>query len=288
MTSFERAARAHIASRGSSGTRELYGADLKRWMEFCNNHGYDLETPTLAAATEYRDELLKTFADLTVRRILSALSSMYDAAGIFSPFKSAKHLQRPQADQIGITKEFTDDEARKLIAAADDEHTRLGMRDAAVMQILYDTGLRISPVVKMKRSQLFDRDGQRVLTTKVKKKGRVEQVLPSTSMDRLDKWLGLVADSDYVFPATRGRGPVTRSAISKRMVIYGKRVGIEEAHPHRFRVTYITAALDAGLPLNEVQAAVHHSDPKTTQRYDRGVRGAGVAEAVAKFRSGKK
>ncbi len=287
MSPFEVAARAHIASRGSPGTRELYSADLARWMEFCDSHRYDLEKPTLEAATGHRDELLKTFADLTVRRILSALSSMYDAAGIFSPFKSAKHLQRPQADQIGTTKEFTDEEARKLITAADGDDTRLGMRDATVMQILYDTGLRISTVVRMKHSQLFDRNGQCILTTKVKKKGRVEQVLPSTSVERLDKWLGLVGDSDYVFPATRGRGPVTRSAISKRMVVYGKRVGIEEAHPHRFRVTYITTALDAGLPLNEVQAAVHHSDPKTTQRYDRGVRGAGVAEAVAKFRSGR-
>lgn len=55
-------------------------------------------------------------------------------------------------------------------------------------------------------------------------------------------------------------------------------------HPHQFRATFITEALDAGVPLHEVQAAVHHADPRTTQRYDRGARGAGVTAALEKFR----
>src|SRR5579872_7332892 len=95
MTAFERAARTHIASRGSSGTRSLYTLDLDRWLAFCKKHRHDVEVPTLEAATAYRDQLATQFAALTLRRILSALASMYEAAGIYSPFKSSRQLQRP-------------------------------------------------------------------------------------------------------------------------------------------------------------------------------------------------
>ena len=69
--------------------------------------------------------------------------------------------------------------------------------------------------------------------------------------------------------------------------MYGKMLGIK-VHPHSFRAAYITDALDSGLQLHEVQAAVHHADPATTLRYDRRERGAGVAAQVEKFRGMKK
>jgi integrase len=49
----------------------------------------------------------------------------------------------------------------------------------------------------------------------------------------------------------------------------GKRAGLGPVHPHMLRAGFIMAALDAGVPLREVQLAARHSDPRTTMRYDR-------------------
>jgi site-specific recombinase XerD len=49
----------------------------------------------------------------------------------------------------------------------------------------------------------------------------------------------------------------------------GQRAGIEAVHPHMLRAAFITAALDAGVPLGDVQLAARHSDPRTSTIYDR-------------------
>lgn len=298
---FERTARAHIASRGSAGTRELYKSDLDRWLAHCETLGVDPADPLEDAAADFRDALLErkapdseqALAPTTVRRTLSALSKMYKVAiarrtATWNPF-DVDALARPPSDEVALTKEYTREEAVALLAAAEEEDGDIGLRDVAVMTLLYDTGLRVTPVVTLRREQIYELPGgQRVLVQTVKKKGRVEVELPPTSVLVLDRWLSVAPESKWVFPAARGFGPLTRRAMNQRLAHYGDLAGVKDAAPHRFRATYITEALDAGVPLSEVQAAVHHSDPKSTQRYDRGARGRGVAAAVAKFRESKK
>ena len=290
VTSFERAARTHIASRGSDSTKESYTADLVRWLALCEERSCNPDAPTLEDAVAFFSALKKEgLADQTMRRMLSSLSSMYAAADLFNPFKATR-LKRPDADEVILTKEYTGDEARNILAAAEAEGGVIGARDLAVLQILYDTGMRISSVMSIRRDQVHAReDGQYVIRgVKVKKKGRVEVELPTSSVTTLKRWLAVAPESKHVFPALRGGGPLSRRAINQRMVLYGARAGVKDAAPHRFRATYITEARDAGVPLSEIQAAVHHSSPAVTQRYDRGVRGTGVASAVAKFRERRK
>lgn len=296
VTPFERAARAHIASRGSPGTRSLYALDLDRWLVFCRDRGHDAEAPTLEVATAYRDDLVARYASLTVRRVMSALASMYEAAGIYSAFKSSRQLQRPSADDAALTREFTIDEADRLIAAAlwDQEDRRTGLRDAALMQLLRDTGLRVGSAVRLKRSQIFRQPAASQMLQgseqtfidgiKVKKRGRVKVEVPARAAERLDAWLAVAPESEWVFPAARGDGPLTAATVNRRMLVHGKRAKVDHPHPHRFRTSFATEALDAGVPLKDVQAAMHHADPKTTLRYDRGTRGAGVTAAVAAYR----
>lgn len=290
MAIFERAARAHIASRGSDSTKESYTAVLRRWLTLCTENDCDPDVPTLNDAVGFYDALKKEgLADQTMRRMLSSLSSMYSAADLFNPFKASR-LERPPADEVILTKEYTSSEARLLLAAAEAEGGAIGARDVAVLRILYDTGMRISSVMSIRRDQIYVReDGQYAARgVKVKKKGRVEVELPSSSVSAIKHWLAVAPESKFVFPAFRGGGALSRRAINQRMSLYGERAGVKDAAPHRFRATYITEARDAGVPLSEIQAAVHHSSPAVTQRYDRGVRGAGVASAVAKFRDGQK
>jgi integrase len=292
-SAFERAARAHIASRGSPGTRKLYTADLDAWLEHCRVREHDPNEPTLEAATEFRDALVNKYEGSTVRRVLSALSSMYDSAGLTNHFKSKHRLDRPPADEVSVTPAYSEEEAQELVdhalAAVREDKTLRSLRTAVIVRLLYDTGLRASEVAKMQRSGLTRIEDGYQLFDRVKKKGRVETFLPETSAMLLDEWLKRApSDSKWVFAAARGSGHINTSTIREFVAELGRVVGVEKrARPHRFRATFITEALNK-LPLNEVQASVHHSDPSTTQRYDRGKRGAGVTAAVAKARQGRK
>lgn len=286
-TSFKQAALEHIASRGSKETRSIYKTDLARWLTFCELENVDPDAPPFSAALKFRDELNKKFAALTVRRVLAELSGMYEAAELTNHFRSNKKLPRPSEDDVALTPAFTEEEAKLLLKAAA-KH----LRDRTIIQVLYDTGLRITEVLSMRRDQLVTMDGNTYLVARVKKRGRVETAIPKTSADAIAEWLKTgwiksVDGSSWVFP---GRNPclhLSRQTFSARLAELGRSVGIENAHAHRFRATYITSALDAGIPLHEIRAAVHHSNINMTMRYDRSVRGTGVSAALAEYRSKK-
>jgi integrase len=289
---FEKAARAHIASRGARGTRRLYKSDLTRWLAFCEQEKASPDEPTIELATKFRDELMATVEAQTVRRVLSALSSMYEAAGLPNLFKSSKRLPRPSPDDVALTREFSLEEIDELFEAVlrEEKINTIGLRDEAIFRLLYDTGLRVSSVTSLLRDQVYarGRDGVWVAVVKVKKRGLVEVELPLTSYSSISAWLRVAPSSPYMFPSPKNhKQPIRTQVVNDRLAHYGKIAGIENAHPHRFRATFATSALDAGIPLHEVQAAMHHSDPKTTLRYDRGVRGAGVTATLAQFRKKK-
>lgn len=283
-TTFETKAREHIASRGSKDTRAVYNGDLAKWLTFCEFEAVNPDSPPFTAVAKFRDQMVDKYAKPTARRILSAISSMYDYAGLANPFKSSKRLQRPEPDEIGVTQEFTPEEVDALFRAAGEDR-----RVITIMQLLFDTGLRISEVLSIRRDQLFQHDLTRLrLVCTVKKKGRVETLLPVTSKNAVETWLLHAPLSKFLFPGRDPRKPITASWFRAELEEIGKRAGVRDVHPHRFRATFATQALDAGIPLHDVQAAMHHSDPKTTLRYDRGKRGTGVTEALANFRKGEK
>jgi integrase/recombinase XerD len=293
MTPFEQVARAHANSRGAQGTRDLYNADLDAWLKFCAEESITPSKPTLAGASAYRDLLMESHAALTVRRTLAALSSMYEAAlGLERPLATwnpFKRLPRPPATDYAKTEVFTDAEAKSIIAKAETVARELtqGVRDVAILRLLYDTGLRVSAVVTLRRDHVFRR-GEKLCVRVVVKGGKEVVVeLTDEAATALQRWLDRgVKLGEYVFPARGGRLPMSRTAINRRITFYATAVGIAHAHPHRFRATFITDALDT-LPLHEVQAAVHHADPATTLRYDRRKRGTGVTSAVAAARAKK-
>lgn len=288
LTSFERVARAHASSRLSPGTRALYLGDFNRWLAWCRKHKVDPTKPTLEDATAYRDELQEKQDVQSVRRVLSALSSMYGAAvaledrlATWNPFHP-QALPRPPADTYGRTEAIDVEKAKQIVAAADKESDGIGLRDAAILHLLFDTGIRISSLLSMRRSKLVRRGDGVVAWVKVKGTKLREVAIPRECAVVVERWLAdaVVPESDFVFPADRGKGAMSRNTVDKML----KARGGAKMSAHRFRATFATGAFDAGVPLQEVQKALHHSSPVTTQRYDRGARGGGVAEALAKFR----
>lgn len=293
VTAFEETARAHAASRAAKGTRKIYNAALDRWLSWCESNGrLDPTRPSLSSAATFRDELQSEYASQTVRLILASLSSLYGAARdletplvTWNPFRK---LPRPPADAYTRTEAFADDESLAILDAADSDETDLGVRDAAILWVLYQTGLRRASVSGLAREDVFDRTGVLMLRVLLKGGKRDEVELPERSAAALRRWLAITPRSKFVFPARRRLGPIDPTAINKIVLRHAKTAGVAHAHPHRFRASYATDGLDAGVTIHDLQASMKHSTTRITQRYDRRLRGVGVSADIAKFREKKR
>jgi integrase len=283
---FEAAAKTVIRTKKSPHTRKAYEADLQRWLEFCSSEGLDPAAPPIADVAIFRDSMQG--APGTVRRVLASLSSIYRSlfqgrAIRGNPFHPAI-LPWPAANALPKTRIVSDAQVAKMMELAVAEpNEKRSARDFAIITLLYDTGLRRVSVARIRRATFIDGTIHAI----VKGEKEVELVLPSSSVSAIDTWLKHCdAEEPYVFPGLRGHiNPATINKLVKRL---GAAAGVPHVHPHSFRAAFVTAGYDAGLPEHEVQASVHHADPKTTRRYDRGTRGRTVATAVEAFRKRNK
>ena len=289
---FEQAALAIIAAKRSPCTQKAYKADLERWLRYCYASYVTPEAPMLNAATAFRDVLLAEISSVSAHRVVSALSSIYRAllrAGVVrsNPFHP-EALAWPEGQSANKTPTVSDLTAEAMIANADGDPDRLrGFRDAAILRLLYDTGLRRSSVAAIARVDVQDA----TLRTYIKG-GRVGDVgLPIKTHAVVERWLALAPASPYLFPGERG-GHIHVETINKIVSARAKAVGADGVHPHCFRATFITTGYDAveagKLAERSLQAGVHHVKVDMTRGYDRHDRGLLTAEIVAAFRENKR
>lgn len=155
-----------------------------------------------------------------------------------------------------------------------DTHTSLGVRNKALLELMYASGLRVSEVVSLRLSQVdFNRQMLRVLG-----KGSKEREVPFH--DYAKKWLLEYIDNDrvsimneyhethdYVFVNRRGRKLTNRGVeniIDRTMYLYDP---LRKIHPHTIRHSFATHLLDAGMDIRVVQELLGHSSLSTTQIY---------------------
>ena len=141
--------------------------------------------------------------------------------------------------------------------------------DGALISMLGLLGLRVSEACNMRIENIHGMErGHRTLS--LEGKGRKPATIPlavpvarsldAAAGDRTSGWLLLRADGKQM----------DRKAAARVVVRLAKKVGIRKRlSPHSLRHAYITACLDAGVPLRDVQIAARHSDPRMTTRYDR-------------------
>lgn len=150
---------------------------------------------------------------------------------------------------------------------------KLGLRDKAILEVLYACGLRVSELISLKISDLYlDQEIIRVLG-----KGSKERLVPigrsaikwikrylSRSRPLLEKKL---KSQNIVFLNIRGTG-LSRMGLWKIISFYVKQAGIQiEVHPHTFRHSFATHLIEGGADLRAVQEMLGHSDISTTQIY---------------------
>lgn len=172
--------------------------------------------------------------------------------------------RRPQS----LPGTLTADQVEALLTVPDTE-TLLGLRDRAILETLYATGMRVSELAELRLGRL--NIGQGVI--RVLGKGGRERLVPlgEAALDALQQWLRvrpqLRPQDETVFVSRSGR-PLSRQAVWQRIRDLARRAGISEpVYPHRLRHSFATHLLDNGADLRVVQMLLGHADLATTQIY---------------------
>ncbi len=163
-------------------------------------------------------------------------------------------------------------EVDKILAQPNVSDT-LGLRNKAILELLYACGTRVSELTNLKLSDLFLNEE----VIRVFGKGSKERLIPigSSAIEWVGKYikesrsvlLRISKSGNYVFLNSRG-SKLSRMGIWKIIDRYVKEAGIQkEVHPHTFRHSFATHLLEGGADLRAVQEMLGHADISTTQIY---------------------
>lgn len=263
-------------------TRRAYQNDVEEFMAFAG-----IEDPQAfrqvgrAHILAWRRELeQRALAGATIRRKLSALSSLFDALCEVDavPGNPVDGVKRPKvSSQEGSTPAIGDHQARMLLTAPDSS-TLKGMRDRAMLATLLYHGLRRAELCGLHLGDVQERRGVRHL--RVLGKGSKIRYVPlhPAAAGALAAYLDAAGHGDNKAAAlfqsvsnnARGR-PITEDGVYKMLANYAGKVGIdvEGFGPHALRATAITNALEHDADLEKVQDWVGHANIATTRMYDR-------------------
>ena len=172
----------------------------------------------------------------------------------------------------GLPKALTEAQVESLLAAPDTD-TPLGLRDKAMLELMYATGLRVSELVGLQLSNINLNQG----VVRVMGKGQKERLVPigDEAYESLKSYLSTSRPSllqgqqtDSVFVTTRKSG-MTRQAFWYMVRRYADQCGIarNRLSPHTLRHSFATHLLNHGADLRVVQLLLGHSDLSTTQIY---------------------
>lgn len=259
----------------SDNTRASYRNDLvqlSRWLQ-ATRHVDDL---IALDDGDLRDYLVyratRQFSPRSTARSLSTLRRFYGfclreklLSDDPTRFLDAPKLGRPLPDSLSET------DVEKLLAAPD-VATGLGVRDRAMLEVLYATGLRVSELVGLQHTQVNLRQG----VVRVTGKGNKERLVPmgEEAISWLTRYLhegrpALLAGKpcDALFVTQRHAG-MTRQAFWYLIKRYATQAGIRVAlSPHTLRHAFATHLLNHGADLRSVQMLLGHSNVSTTQIY---------------------
>src|SRR3954451_6637202 len=255
-----------------------YRTDLRAWATWCASLGVH----PLAARRHHADAWVRHLttqpqpatarppSPATVPRRLSGVAKFYDYAihdAEVISYSPVANVRRPPVSEESSTTGLSADELRRILTTATKHSPRLG----ALVGLLVLNGLRISEALAADVRDYGHDRGHRVLRI-VRKGGKAARVpLAPPVVRALDTYLDgrpsgplfLASDGVHRYPYQSAFSQVRRLAHA---------AGIQAANaitPHSLRHSFATEALTLGAPLQDVQDALGHADPRTTRRYDR-------------------
>ena len=261
----------------SDNTLNSYRNDISKFIKYMEEEGItDLSLIKSPAIAKYFEIQRKVgLGSTTTARYLSSLN------GFFSFLLDSKYIETNPMEKIPSAKiarnlppVLSFYEIEKILNSPLTGN-KLGLRDKAVLELLYSCGLRVSELINLKISDLFFREE----VIRVLGKGNKERIVPvgESAVEWVNEYIRssrpLLESRNKINPAgvlfLNNRGTkLSRMGAWKIVARYTKEAGIEkEVHPHTFRHSFATHLLEGGADLRAVQEMLGHSDISTTQIY---------------------
>ncbi|MFC2990430.1 MULTISPECIES: site-specific tyrosine recombinase XerD [Halomonas] len=257
----------------SEHTLSAYRRDLSAWVRRLAECGETLLASSPTALPTWLDERRTAGYRLTSNaRLLSSLRRFYRWA-LESGLVERDPLAEVRLPRVrpALPDTLEEAEVERLIAAPD-VATDLGLRDRAMLEVLYGAGLRVSELVGLTTDAVNLRQG----VVRVRGKGDKDRLVPlgEEAIEWLSRYLrgsrgGLMRDATRpaLFPGRHDRS-MTRQAFWYRIKAHARTAGIERPlSPHTLRHAFATHLLNHGANLRVVQLLLGHSDLSTTQIY---------------------
>jgi integrase/recombinase XerD len=250
-------------------TLESYAGDLKRLECWSTKSGKTLPELTRADLRKWIASLSREgLAPSSISRAVSA------ARGFFRFLMLDGHIKRHPTEDLDTPQRFaylpkflTEEEINRLFAAPDIS-TEEGIRDRAMLELMYAAGLRVSELCALKPSDVDIHAGLVMCHGKGSKERRVP--IGKSAIHWLQRYTAVKASyghttSPYLF-LYRGR-PLTRQSAWSLIKHHSAKAGLKNISPHTLRHSFATHLIQHGADSRSVQALLGHSDISTTQIY---------------------
>ena len=249
-----------------------YRNDLSKLTEFMHQRGVDIAQANAQNLLDFiywcQDQGQKTSS---ASRQLSAIRRFYRYlyANQLRDDDPSALLKAPKPEKP-LPATLSEEEVEQLLAQPE-LNEPIELRDRAMLELLYATGLRVTELVSLSMDELNLRQG----VVRIQGKGGKERLVPMG--EEAEYWIDryfrqarallLKQESDVVFPSKRGQ-QMTRQTFWHRIKAYAQRACIDKhLSPHTLRHAFATHLLNHGADLRVVQLLLGHSDLSTTQIY---------------------
>ncbi|MBC5689789.1 tyrosine-type recombinase/integrase [Mediterraneibacter sp. NSJ-55] len=242
-------------------TVQRYRYELKRLLSYINKAVADV---TAGDISEYMRayKYLRNVSNQTLQNVRAVYSSFFgwmrdrdrvrkNPMALVESVKTEKILKKP----------YSDEEREKLLRNCKT------LRDKAMMEFLYSTAVRVSELARLNREDIHFSSKDLVVWGKGAKERRV--YLNDRTNMYMREYLQSRTDAEVaLFVSIKSpHERLTKAGIEDIIRRVGKRAQVEKAHPHRFRRTAATNALNRGMPVQEVAEFLGHANLQTTMRY---------------------
>ncbi len=289
----------------SPSSQETYQRFLSRfsdWLEISNNedllphqlsdkHIWDYRVYLSKQKNHKKQPISKKTRNyylIAVRNLLNFFAD-WDIEAL--PAEKVKLAKEDKSESLNF---LTLDQIKKLLNAPDDSK-RTGVRNKAILETLFSTGLRVSELVGLNKDQINIKDSTEELEVVITGKGdRTRTVYFSPrSVDALREYLSIRDDDDEDPLFIRYRGPktgdrrITTRSVENIVKKYVRKTGLpEKTTPHTLRHSYATDLLAQGVDLRVIQEFLGHKNIATTQIYTH-ITSKKLKEIHKKYHSGQ-
>ena len=274
-----------LEKNASPHTCRCYRRDLEGFEDFLKGSGMylsasggvEIERADRMAIRKYMSFLHRKNKKSSIARKISTLRSFFKYLTREQVIASnpAKSVSTPKVEKT-LPTALTVDEAFRLMDSPETIPEKLSegsskrnrLRDRAILELLYSSGLRVSELVGLNLNQVNSELG----IVRVMGKGRKERIVPvgTKALEALKAYVeerGAPRGEEPIFTNSFG-GRLTTRSVGRLVKKYTRHSGIfRKVSPHSLRHTFATHLLDAGADIREIQEMLGHSSLSTTQRY---------------------